>query len=230
VRDLRRAVVNGVIGSFSLAALIGIIALLGGGDFGQTEGRILLTTLIVGLQSVAALCYLALAGHRLAAVGIVGGAVSVAASALALVLTWGSDGESVVRAFGVTVTVAVSLAQASLLLALAARERIGALLAATLAAITVVGVLVLVPILDVGDPGSGFARVLGVLAILDVLGTVLVSATALFGRKRATEPQPGDTEPRLLSAALEVRVREAARERGTSPAQLISDALDNFLR
>ena len=230
MRDLRRLVVNGVIGSFSLAALIGIIALLGGGDFGETEGRILLTTLIVGLQSVAALCYLSLAGHRLAAVGVAGGAASVAASVLALVLTWGSDSDGAWRAFGVTVTIAASLAQASLLLALAARERIGPLLAATLAAIAGVAVLVLMPILDVGDPGSGFARTLGVLAILDVLGTVLVSARALFGRRRDSGPQPTDIEPRLLSTALEVRVRDAARDRGTSPAQLISDALDNYLR
>lgn len=230
MRDLRRLVVNGVIGSFSLAALIGIVALLGGGNFGETEGRILLTTLIVGLQSVAALCYLSLAGHRLAVVGVVGGAASVAASVLALVLTWGTDSDGAWRTFGVVVTVAASLAQAALLLALAARERIGPLLAATLAAIAVVAALVLIPILDVGDPGSGFARTLGVVAILDVLGTVLVSAQALFGRKRDFGPQPTDIEPRLLSTALEVRVREAARERGTSPAQLISDALDNYLQ
>ena len=228
--DLRRAVVNGVIGSFSLAALMGIVALLAGGSFGETEGRILLTTLIVGLQSVAALCYLSLAGHRLAAVGVAGGATSVVASALALALTWGADGDGAWRAFGVSVTVAASLAQASLLLALAARERIGLMLAATLAAIAVVGGLVLVPILDVGDQGSGFARTLGVLAILDVLGTVLVSAQALFGRNRTAGPQPTDTEPRLLSTALEVRVRDAARDRGTSPAQLISDALDAYLK
>jgi len=230
MRDLRRAVVNSIIGSFSLAALVGIVALLGGGSFGQTEGRILLTTLIVGLQSVAALCYLSLSGHRLAPVGVAGGVVSVVASGLALVLTWGGDSEGAVRAFGVAVTIAASLAQASLLLALAGRERVDALLGATLAAITIVALLVLVPILDVGDPGGGFARVLGVLAILDVLGTVLVSATALFGRGRTPGPRTSDTEPRLLSPALEVRLRDAARDRGTSPSQLISDALDNYLR
>lgn len=235
MRDLRRLVVNTVIGSFSLAALLGIVALLGGGDFGQTEGRILLTTLIVGVQSVAALCYLSLTGHRLAWVGLAGGATSVVASALALVVTWGEDSEPVLRAFGISVTVAASLAQASLLLALAGRERIGALLTGTLALVTAVAVLVLMPILGVGDePGGGYARLLGVLAILDVLGTVVVIATRVFGRGRQPDATvtgtPTDSEPRLLSAALEHRVRDAARDRGTSPAQLISDALDEFLR
>lgn len=229
MRDLRRVVVNAVIGSFSLAALIGIVALLGGGDFGQTEGRILLTTLIVGVQSVAALCYLSLTGHRLAWIGLAGGAISLIASGLALVVTWGEDGEPVLRAFGISLTIAASLAQASLLLALAGRERIGPLLAATLVLVAAVGGLVLMPILGLGDdPGGGYARLLGVLAILDVLGTVIVIATKVFRRPQG---QPNaDSEPRLLTTALEVRVRDAARDRGTSPAQLISDALDNYLR
>lgn len=229
VRDLRRVVVNAVIGSFSLAALIGIVALLGGGDFGRTEGRILLTTLIVGIQSVATLCYLSLAGHRLAWIGVAGGVTSVLASGLALVVTWGEDGEPVLRAFGITLTIAASLAQASLLLALAGRERIGPLLAATLALVAAVAGMVLMPILEIGDdPGGGYARLLGVLAILDVLGTVVVIATGVF-RRPQVQPHV-DAEPHLLTPALEVRVREAARERGTSPAELIRDALDQYLR
>ena len=89
--------------------------------------------------------------------------------------------------------------------------------------------MVLMPILGMGDdPGGGYARLLGVLAILDVLGTVVVIAIQLFGRELG--PRVDESEPRLLTAALEVRVREAARERGTSPAALIQDALDQDLR
>ena len=222
---------NTVIGSFALAALIGIVALLSGGDFGQTEGRILLTTLIVGVQSVAALCYLSLAGHRLAWIGAAGGAISVIASGLALVVTWGADGEPVLRTFGISLTIAASLAQASLLLALAGRRRIGPLLAATLVLVAAVAGMVLMPILGVGDdPGGAYARLLGVLGILDVLGTVVVIAIQLFGRDREQGPRADESEPRLLPAALELRVRDAARERGTSPAALIEDALDQYLR
>ncbi len=233
---MRRVVVNTIIGSFSLAALLGIVALLGGGDFGSTEARILLTTLIVGVQSVAALCYLSLADSaRYRWVGIAGGATSLVASVLALILTWGADdSEPLLRAFFVTLTLAATFAQASLLLALAGREGIGPLLGSTLFVAACVALLILGPILEIGsDPGGGYARVLGVLGILDVLGTVVVIATAVFARVRDNDPPAPpstDSEPRLLSAALEVRVREAAKERGTSPAQLISDALDQFLR
>lgn len=235
MRDLRRVVVNGIIGSFSLAALMGIVALLGGGDFGGTEARILLTTLIVGVESLAALCYLSLAGHRYRWVGIAGGATSLVCSVLALLLTWGAeDSEPVLRAFFVTLTIAATLAQASLLLALAGREGIGPLLGSTLFVAACVALLILGPILEIGsDPGGGYARALGVLGILDVLGTVVVIATAVFARVRDNDPpapSSTDVEPRLLSTALEVRVREAAKERGTSPGQLISDALDQFLR
>ncbi|GAA0610718.1 hypothetical protein GCM10009547_10950 [Sporichthya brevicatena] len=233
---MRRVVVNTIIGSFSLAALLGIIALLGGGDFGKTEVRVLLTTLVVGVQSVAALCYLSLADSpRYRWVGVAGGAISLVCSVIALILIWGGeDSEPLLRAFFVTLTVAATLAQTSLLLALAGRERIGPLLGATLAVAAGVAGLIVGPVLEIGsDPGGGYARLLGVLGILDVLGTVVVIATAVFARARADDspaPPSVDAEPRLLSTALEVRVREAAKERGTSPAQLISDALDQYLR
>ena len=61
MKGFRRIVVILVIGSFSVAALLGIIALLGGGELGETEGKVLLTTVIVGVESIAVLCYLAVA-------------------------------------------------------------------------------------------------------------------------------------------------------------------------
>ena len=72
---VRRIVVWLTIGSFSIAALMGILALLCGGAFGEREGQVLLTTLVVGVTSVAMLCYLATAGTRVQAVGVVGGIV-----------------------------------------------------------------------------------------------------------------------------------------------------------
>lgn len=56
---LRRVVLYVVIGSFAIAALMGIAALLTGGAFGETEGKILLTTLATGLSALAVLCCLA---------------------------------------------------------------------------------------------------------------------------------------------------------------------------
>ncbi len=72
-RQVRKVVVRLTIGSFSVAALLGIAALLAGGRFGETEARILLTTLLVGVVSIAVLCFLATAGKRFQLVGVAGG-------------------------------------------------------------------------------------------------------------------------------------------------------------
>src|SRR5690606_7548671 len=70
MKGLRSVGVKVVVGSFSLAALLGILALLGGGSFSETQGRVLLPTVIVGVESVAVLCYLSVGGTRRAAVGL----------------------------------------------------------------------------------------------------------------------------------------------------------------
>ena len=223
--DLRRLVSTTVIVSFSLAALLGILALLGGGSFGETECRVLLTTVIVGVESVAALCYLGLAGQRLAPIAAAGGVVSIAATVLALWLTWGGDDSTWLwQAFGVAATLAASLAQASLLLALVGRRTTRASLAGTLLAIAVVAVMAIIPIVTKSGMSDGYWRAFGVVAILDVLGTIVLTAIGVF-RRRADE----GTEPRLLTPAVESRLIDAAQQRGTSPSQLVSDALDAFM-
>ncbi|GMA41528.1 hypothetical protein [Mobilicoccus caccae] len=58
----RTAVIRLIAVSFSIAALLGIAVLLRGGQMGDLEGRILLTTLLVGVVSIAVLCYLTPAG------------------------------------------------------------------------------------------------------------------------------------------------------------------------
>jgi hypothetical protein len=221
--DLRRVVSRVVIVSFSVAALMGILALLSGGDFGETEIRVLLTTVIVGTESVAMLCYLASFGKRFAAVGYVGAPLSLAAAALALFLTWGGDSDdSTVKAFGVSLALAASLAQASLLLSV--RRQVSAALAGTLAAVGVVALMVVGAIVQEGDVGGdGYWRLLGVVAILDVLGTVVLTATGALRRDEHEDPGP------LLSPLVQTRIITAARDRGTSPDQLVSEALDAYL-
>ncbi|GAA3526349.1 hypothetical protein GCM10022234_24500 [Aeromicrobium panaciterrae] len=226
MKDLRKLVVWLVIGSFSIAALMGIIALLGGGDFGETEGQVLLTTVIVGAESIAVLCYLAVAGKPTAIVGIVGGLVSLVPFVLALALTWGGyDGDQPVwDTFGVGITIAASIAQSCLMLAIAERGRLSWLLVATLVSITVVAAMISLAIVDGADLGDGFWRTFGVVGILDVLGTVVIAAMKVFDRDRPTG------EPALMTTALESRITTAAKERGVSPVTLISEALDNFLK
>lgn len=225
MKDLRRLVVALVIGSFSVAALLGIIALLGGGELGETEGRVLLTTVIVGVESIAVLCYLAVAGKRAALVALAGGLVSLVPFSVALWLTWGgSDPQSLWDVFGVSVTIAATLAHACLLLALD-RGRLRLLLAATLVAMAGVAAMICNAIVNGEDLNDLYWRTFGVVAILDVLGTVVFAALGIFGRRGRP-----DGEPDLMTPVLESRVIDAASSRGISPSQLISDALDQFLR
>ena len=227
MKDLRKLVIYLVIGSFSIAALMGIVALLGGGNFGDTEAKILLTTVIVGVESIAVLCYLSLAGRSTAIIGIIGGLASLVPFAIALALTWGGyDGDQPVwETFGVGATIAASIAQACLLLAMQERKKLGWMLIATLATIVIVAGMVSAAIVDGEDLGDGFWRTFGIVAILDVLGTVVIAAMKAFGR----DNQP-EGEPALLTTAIESRIATAAKERGVSPATLITDALDNFLK
>ncbi len=225
MKNLRGVVTKLVIASFSIAAALGIIALLGGGSFGDTEARILLTTIIIGVESVAVLCYLSVADRPSWLVGVVGGTVSMVPFGMALWLTWADlgDAENLWEAFGSGVTIAASLAQVCLLLALVARPRIGPALIATFVSITVVAAMIVVAILDGSGLGDTYWRVFGVVAILDVLGTVVLAALAGFGRGRA------EGEPALMSPAVESRVIDAAASRGMTPSELISRALDDFL-
>lgn len=219
IQDLRKPIVTTLVVSFSVAACLGVLALLGS-DFGETQARVLVTTAVVGVESVALLCYLSLADHRLAAVGVVGGLVSLVATALALALTWGGPGEPWVE-LGVAVTVAASLAQASLLISTAGRPRVTGGVALTLVAIAVVAVMVIVPLTGLAAAdGGGYWRVLGAVAILDVLGTVVLTARAAFGGGEDDARRPS------LSPAVERRLVEAAASRGVSPDALVAELLD----
>jgi hypothetical protein len=220
MRDLRKLVSALVICSFSFAALLGIGAILSGGAFGETEVNVLITTVIVGCESVAALCYLGLAGHRLAVVGAAGGLTSIVATASALIMTWSDSvgGEHTWQVFGISATLAWSFAQASLLLALLGRRRIDPALALTLLAITVVGAMISAPIATQEPMSGSYWRVFGVIAILDVLGTIVLTAMGVSRRR------PDPLGP-LLTPSVEARLVAAARTRHTSPSQLVDDLL-----
>ena len=236
--SVRRLVVATTIGSFSLAALMGVLALIGSGDVGETEARVLLTTLVVGATSVAVLCYLATGETPYQPVGVAGGLVVLVPLLTSLWLIWLEDvdsgSEAVWKAFGIGVVVAATLAQASLLLALAGpRPSLRPLLLATLALATVLAVLVSAVILGAYDDG-GLWRAIGVVAILDVLGTVVAMALAVLGGARAVGHDHDDdrdraTRPVELPAALVVGLDERARVTGRPRAELLAEAVADYL-
>lgn len=188
----RKGAIYGIIVSFSLAAIVGIIALLSG-DFGETQGKIILTTLLMGATSITALCHLAIADRAMRVVGFVGLAASGVALVTGLVLIWrdwnDSTQEDWFRTFIIAGIIAVSFAHANLLLLLAGRRRlvirIG--LMVTLAMIAGVAIMLILVVASNGDiPGfeneGWYWRLFGVLGILDVLGTVVVPVLAIFVR------------------------------------------------
>jgi hypothetical protein len=229
--SLRRVGATVTIGSFSVAALMGIIALLGGGSFGEGEARVLLTTLIVGSASICALCYLSTAGTRWALVGAAGGAVLALPVVTSLVLVWsdwnGDEPDGTLKAFGIGVVLALTLAQLCLLLSLAGDGRLGVVLWPTVAIAIVLAALISGMILEEIDADDVW-RVLGVLAILDVLGTLVTIALAKFSDRGSARTR----DPRLrvtLSSDQTVALERLASGAGRSPEQLVGEAVERYL-
>jgi hypothetical protein len=186
----RKGAIYGIIVSFSLAAIVGIIALLSG-DFGETQGRIILTTLLMGGTSITALCHLAIADRAMRIVGFVGLAASTVTLVAGLVLIWRDWNDSAfedwLQVFATAAVIAVSFAHANLLLLLAGRRRviIRVGLMVTLVMIAIVAIMIILPIVSEGEiPGfdneGWYWRLFGVVGILDVLGTVVVPVLAIF--------------------------------------------------
>jgi hypothetical protein len=230
---IRKVIVRVTIGCFSLAALLGIVALLRGGEFGQTQFRILLTTLLIGAVSIAVLCYLATAGRPSQPVGVAGGVSVLMPLVTALLMIWGdaeySHADGVLKTFGIGTTVAATLAQASLLLALGEQGRPGVrrILGGTLALSAVLAAMASALIAGFAPAEGGYYyRILGVVAILDVLGTVVVAALMKLGggdldRARAEVRLPQD---------LAQGVAEFATKSGQSSDEVVAGAVRLYLQ
>lgn len=215
IRGARRVAIVAIVLSLVVAAALGILALLSR-EFGETQGKIMLTTLVIAAFSITALCHLAIAARTLRWLGYVGIVASAAAVVPPLVLIWASpdhvDENPWLKALGVLTTLAVSLAHANLLLLLATRRdtavRIG--LGLTVLAIAAVAVMFWIVILSDGRiPGENedYWRALGVIGILDVLGTIALPVLGLVRRDRdaattrLTLDLPDDVGERLATAA-----------------------------
>lgn len=249
VRGVRRAAIIAIIVSLAIAALLGIIALLSG-EFGELQGRVLLTTLTVAAFGTTALCHLAVVTRAVRIVGFVGIGASVGAALCALVLIWydwsadssWDSAEGWWKGLGVLAVVAVSLAQANLLLLLAARPQplIRVALAVTLGAIALVAIAIIVPILTdgeiPGDQGEVYWRITGVIGILDALGTIALPILGLVLRRAdqpvAQAPVAADAPAGLtiaLDAALLARLDERAARDGVSREAAARDAVTRGL-
>lgn len=194
-RDLRRAFLWSFVGCLGFTALVAIVAVLSG-DFGETQLRVLASS---GAVSGASVCAMACAAFRergrVPQLGTIGIALAGIALVATLVTVWQQDpDEGLIKSTLVLTIWAVAVAHAELLLlpALALRHRpvqvaaVGAI--ATLAA--------MLTALIVGEvSGDEFARLLGVLAIVVALLTLVVPIVAKIGGETAA---PGSAPARLV--------------------------------
>jgi hypothetical protein len=192
---LKRLFLTGIVTSLVCSALAGIMVLILG-TFDDTSTKVLLTTLSIGVFSVASLAMLrnleskSRSYHLFAVTGLM---VSAGALLLILLTIWGSiDYDGVWKTAATLSILAISAAHASLLLPL--REK-GIATARSVTDFTLVfiaavaGMLVyLVWSSDAWDISDTFWRALGVFAILDVLGTVVGPLLAKFYSKPAGGP------------------------------------------
>lgn len=165
-----------LIGSLTVSALIAIIIFLSG-EFGDTQGRVLFTTLAVGVYSLTGLCCTSLYDRQRyivpASLGII---ASVVAFIIALLSIWGNSFiETNWRLLLTSLVVAVSLAHISLLLLIETVKRGTQFVRAlTFGCITVVAGLLIYMIYGGSDGETNILiRLIGTFAVLDVLGTIL---------------------------------------------------------
>jgi hypothetical protein len=226
--DLRRAALGVTITSFSVAALMGIAALIGVDSFGDTGFQVLMTTVAAGSGSLVALCCMVVLGGRFQAAGVLGLMVVALTTLFSLLLIWsGTDpGEGAFQAWGVCVTVSISLAQVCLLLGLAGRRAsLAWLMWLTVALIAVVAASVSALILG-RDGTDGVLRFLGIVSILDVLGTLVAIALGVFGRE---EPRTDDVLTVTVRPETAARLRAQSEQTGRPAADLLDEAVSRYL-
>ena len=246
LKGVRRIAIWTIIVSLVIAAGIGIATIVSG-EFGELQGKVLLTTLAVAAFAILALCHLAIITRDVRIVGWIGIGTSVLAFVSAAILIWwnwdsfGYNGPNsmymaITKTFAISTLAAVSFAHANLMLLLAATPirwmRIA--LDLNLVLIGLVPLIVIPMILTDGNfPPQSLAdvywRFFGVVLILDALGTVALPITSLILRsqRRAAglETTTVDSVTVTLRGAAAEWVLATATETGKSPLEVVDGAI-----
>ena len=177
-RRLRRIGLGAFFASVSVNAALGIYAVLAP-DFGETQGRILWTSLCVtGAALLALACEPAWERKLLGPVPYLGAALGALGFALVIVGIWAElDSDTYLRTVGSTFTLAGALAVASLLVLARLSPGHEWVLSVTLSVLVLVAVVVAVAIWLAEDgPGKAFGSMLTVV--------VACAAAVLLARAR----------------------------------------------
>lgn len=249
VRDLRRTIAVIIVVAFSVAAIGGIIVMLGDIESEPTF-QVTATTAVTGACSVAAFCGATLIGRRAQWFGSATILLAFITLLLSILFVWGdpymwddpvpgSTGQTIgdilyqVLASIVLVTAVASVS--SLILLLVPRSRVVRIgLPITLCLIALGTSLILVTIwVESAWELEWLTRLNGIVWILAALGVVVVPLTSLL-LKAGTKPaeassgstQHGSTQPPpTLSPAMLERVDAAARAEGITADELINRLL-----
>lgn len=182
--DFKRVFLWALIVSLSLSALIGIIIFLFG-KFGETEEKIITTTISIGVSSVTALCCSTIFfKDKLKPLSISGMLASFAFLVIIVVTIWGNfKNHELEKSLGTSVILTITFSQSSLLLLVRNTNKlVRNVLVVTLIFISVVAIMLLITLWNGEINNEFFYRLLGVFAILDVLGTIVTPILSKTGK------------------------------------------------
>ena len=157
-----------------ISALIGIYLFLFG-DFEDSDTRLLLTTLTVGWYSMTGLCSSVVHNQKkIKFFTLLGMIISVIGFFITVIAIWEIiDNDLIWRLVMTFVILSVMISHVSLLFLIKPKsKKINYLMATTIIFITLVTAMLVVEIMIESEKGDFFYRLLGVFAILDVLGTI----------------------------------------------------------
>ncbi len=179
--DHKKSFLRLLVGAIVLSAAIGIFIFLIG-DFGETETKLLLTTLSVGVFSLAGLCCSSVYDRvNLQSFSKVGMVFSIVGFFLTFIAIWEFvDMDYMGKPLAIFLVLAITTAHISLLQLIIPRsDKVHLMMKSTLILISIVSLMIIAGLLLDFEIGNIYFRILGVFAILDVLGTI---ATPLVNR------------------------------------------------
>ncbi len=163
-----------LVGALSISALIGIYIFLAG-DFGETEGQVLATTLSLGGHSLLGLCCATgLNKPRFSTYAKIGMTCAVIGFFLTVSIIWEIlDGDDTWMTTVTFLILAFSFAHVALLLLIRPKTKVIRIsLIATIVCIGIVALMLIKSTFNEYNEDDLYFRLLGVFAILDTLGTL----------------------------------------------------------
>jgi hypothetical protein len=177
--DFKKVFLVTLIASLSISALCAIIIFLLG-DFGELQLKILVTTLTIGVFSLTGLCCATLLNKQrfplLAIFGIIASMWGILSINLLIwkIVNWDTS-DSYWNSVIITIILSFSIAHSCLLLLINSKSSIvKTSLVITLLSISIVAIgLIILTLIEFANINNIWYRILGVFAVLDVLGTIV---------------------------------------------------------